>query len=215
MKTLRTLSLCSGLTAASLLGGCASHTDGPREFVIAPGAYAEAFEATREVLLDMDFQLERVDAASGVITTAPHFAQGLLEPWDETQSSASDEWEDAMNMQAREVRVTFSAPDGAQGPEPARLDETALTAAVHVTVLRQQRAGRRLDSAWVGGSTFSIDPALREQGGSNYLVPIRRDKQLESRLAHEIAGRLTSGAPQPAAPDDIREPDDAAPPAGS
>ncbi|HZW10599.1 MAG TPA: hypothetical protein VFF69_11910 [Phycisphaerales bacterium] len=181
--------------ASALLGGCASSVDGPREFSVAPGSYESAFEATGEALRGLQFELERIDAASGVITTKRHFAPGLLEPWDPSQSGPGDEWEDALNMQAREVRVTFT-PVAAPAPDPGdaaaapatdlRTAEGEIVGSVWVTVYRQQRAGRRLESEWIGGSTVYSDPDLNARAGARYMVPLRRDERLESRLAARI-----------------------------
>ena len=174
--------------------GCASRKPGPREFIIAPGHYPAAFDATREVLRQMDFELDRVDAVAGVITTKPHFSTGAFEPWDATQSSFKDEWEDAMNMQARAVRVSFVPAAGAASSDPAA--EPEMVGSVWVTLYRNQRSGRRLDSEWVGGSTFASDPLMQRRHTSAYLVPIRRDKPLEARLAAQIQHELAD-SPSP------------------
>lgn len=188
------------VATAGLGAGCAPSAEGPRQFTVAPGQYAAAFDATREALRELHFDLDRVDAASGVITTRPHFSPGLFEPWDPTQTGLSQEWEDTVNMQAREVRVTFS-PARAEVAGSAEADAEAdlratsdeLTGSVWVTLLRQHRAGRRLDSEWVGGSSFSIDPELRSRAGLRYRVPLKRDQRLEARLADAIRERLGSG----------------------
>jgi hypothetical protein len=187
----------------NLLGACTSTVDGPREFTVAPGEYGAAFAATSEALRELDFELERIDAASGVITTKPHFAPGFLEPWDQTQSGLDDEWEDALNMQAREVRVTFTPAaeiaaeaDGMQATDATipdlRAAEGEIVGSVWVTLYRQQRAGRRLDSESVGRSTFYTDPDLGARAGSRYMVPLRRDQRLESRLAARIRESLAT-----------------------
>lgn len=184
-RTLCLLSACSVLSAVSLLGGCAARVDAPREFAVAPGHYPAAFDATRELLRGMDFTLERVDADSGVISTEPRFSRGLLEPWDATQTGLSDEWEDTVNMQARSVRVTFTQDGG----EPTD-DAAETTATVWVTLYRNHRSGRRLDSEWVGASTFARDPLQQARHTSVYLVPTRRDEALEARLADKILREL-------------------------
>ena len=182
------LCVTSVSSVVSLLGGCAHRVDGPREFTVAPGHYPAAFDATRELLRDMDFTLERVDADSGVISTEPRFSRGLLEPWDATQTGLSDEWEDTVNMQARSVRVTFTQ----DGSEPTD-DDAETTATVWVTLYRNHRSGRRLDSEWVGGSTFAGDPLQQARHSSAYLVPTRRDEALEARLADTIMRALGGG----------------------
>ncbi|MBK7403668.1 MAG: hypothetical protein IPJ41_03280 [Phycisphaerales bacterium] len=103
-----------------------------------------------------------------------------------------------MNMQAREVRVTFSPASGDDGSSDRREIEGPITAEVRVTVLRAQRPGRRLDSEWVGGSTYYTDRDLLLRTGSNYLVPLRRDQRLEARLAAAISDKLSVSAPNTA-----------------
>jgi hypothetical protein len=181
--------------------GCTSRVEGSRDFMVPAGQYALAFDATRDALHELDFDLDRVDAAAGVITTRPHFSQGLFEPWDHTQTGARDEWEDAANMQAREVRVTFvpadanSIPADDATPAPDMRDAPGeVVGSVWVTLYRHHRAGRRLDSEWVGGSTTFSDPALAARAGARYLVPLRRDEHLESRLAAAVRERLGRAA---------------------
>lgn len=181
------------VSVVSLLVGCASSNTSSREFSIAPGSYAAAFDSAREVLRRMDFELERVDATAGVITTQPHYSTGAFEPWDSTQSTLKDEWEDAVNMQARAVRVTFTPVEGSVEGAPA--GETKMVGSVWVTLYRNQRAGRRLDSEWVGGSTFASDPLQQQRHTSNYLVPLRRDEALEARLAARILRETTNRLP--------------------
>lgn len=196
--------IAAATATAAILGGCSSPPDGPRDFAVAPGAYDQAFSATREVLRDMRFDLERVDAASGVITTKPHFSQGLFEPWDPTQSGFDQEWEDAMNMQAREVRVTFAPaeppPAAEDAPPDLREAEMPLVGSVWVTVLRQHRAGRRLDAEWIGASSFAFDPELAARAGQRYLVPLRRDERLEARLAAAITAAIAPPASSETSP---------------
>ena len=191
------------LTIAALFGGgCASESVGSREFVVGAGAYPKAFDSTRQVLRDMGFELDRVDASAGVLTTKLHFSHGLFEPWDSTQSTLADEWEDAVNMQGRVVRVTFVADKRLPVSDRAEGDTGEAQAAevgpgdrarlgrVQVTIYRQQRAGRQLDSESVGSSSFYYDPQMALRHGMQYLVPIRRDRALEGRIGAQIAKHL-------------------------
>ena len=75
---------------AALLGGCAG--SGPRsaEFQVSPGQYARAFDEARDVLTGYRFELDRVDAAGGVIATAPKTTAGLATPWDSEQTTLED-----------------------------------------------------------------------------------------------------------------------------
>lgn len=184
--------LSAAVAVCLTLGGCASAVDHPGQFTFAKSDYTAAFGTTRDVLRAYRLDLERIDADAGVISTAPEFSTGLLQPWSPLQTGLGDEWEDTLNHQARAVRVTFE-PDGAE----------SMRGSVWVTVLREQRAGRRLDSETVGGSTFAIDPQLRERHSSVYLVPMRRDSSLEARLAKRIEDDLRAqlGAGAEAVPD--------------
>lgn len=181
MKPLHKLGtlLAAAAAACLTLGGCASAVDHSGQFTFATNDYTAAFDTTRDVLRSYRLDLDRIDAAAGVISTAPEFSPGLLQPWSPLQTGLGDEWEDTLNHQSRAVRVTFE-PDGAE----------SMRGSVWVTVLREQRAGRRLDSETVGGSTFTVDPQLRERHSSVYLVPIRRDPSLEARLAKRIEDDL-------------------------
>lgn len=179
----RTLPI-AGVGLAGLVvcvGGCASAVEGTGDLTFARSAYPAAFDATRDVLREYRFSLERIDAEAGVISTAPEFSPGLLEPWSPLQTGLGDEWEDTLNRQARAVRVTF---------EPEGEDSETMRASVWVTLMRQHRAGRRLDSEWVGASTFAVDPQLKERHTSTYFVPMRRDGALEARLARRIEAEI-------------------------
>ncbi|MDQ7014718.1 MAG: hypothetical protein Q9O74_12635 [Planctomycetota bacterium] len=165
-------------------GGCASAVEGTGDFTFSSRDYPAAFDATRDVLRDYRFTLERIDAEAGVISTTKELSPGLLEPWSPLQTGFGDEWEDTLNRQARQVRVTF-APEGEDGQ--------TMRASVWVTLLRQHRAGRRLDSEWVGASTFAFDPQLKERHTATYFVPSRRDGALEARLARRIEAEMRDG----------------------
>lgn len=207
MKPLHKLGtlLAAAAAACLTLGGCASAVDHSGQFTFATGDYTAAFDTTRDVLRSYRLDLDRIDADAGVISTAPEFSPGLLQPWSPLQTGLGDEWEDTLNHQSRAVRVTFE-PDG---------DDT-MRGSVWVTVLREQRAGRRLDSETVGGSTFTVDPQLRERHSSVYLVPVRRDPSLEARLAKRIEDDLRSqlgasaeAASESSAPDETTAPESA------
>ncbi len=190
----RTLPIAAMALAALLVGpgGCASAVEGTGEFTFASRDYPAAFDATRDALREYRFTLERIDAEAGVISTTRELSPGLLEPWSPLQTGFGDEWEDTFNRQAREVRVTF---------EPEGEDGETMRASVWVTLLRQHRAGRRLDSEWVGGSTFALDPQLRERHTSTYFVPTRRDSSLEARLARRIEAEIRGGTAEAEAAD--------------
>lgn len=107
------------LLSAAALGGCSTSRTTTRVVEVAPGRYAEAFDAARETLRDYDFTLDRVDARTGVITSEPRFSVGMANPVDPIQSTARQEIQDLMNQQDRRVRVAFARPGVEPVFEPA------------------------------------------------------------------------------------------------
>lgn len=172
----------------SLAPGCAS-SPGPSAFRVADEEYARAFNATRDELTRMGFELERIDARGGVIETRPKQTAGLATPWDTEQSTLGQNWEDFTNDQRRVVRVTF-APAGAQ---PDQASPTGREVSVEVTLYRLRVPGQRIETEAIRLSRRSIDEQELASGRAGlYLTPIGRDTRLESRLAAGIQKR--SGA---------------------
>lgn len=212
-----------------LAAGCASRDTGPVEFTIAPGQYAAAFDAAKEVLRDYRFDLERVDARAGVLTSTPKSTGGLATPWDRDQSSMGQELEDMANNQQRRVRITFepagAAPPtgdgGAQAsanhpPVPdVRLAEGPIVARVQVAVDRVQRPLWRVEETSISRSSFARDPALAARGMQpSYAVPFSQDPRLAQRIARAIEDRMTrAGEGTHPAPAPASQPAEEAPPA--
>lgn len=185
-----------GATAAfgASLGGCSSSRATTRVVDVAPGRYAEAFDAARETLRDYNFTLDRVDARTGVITSEPRFSIGLLNPIDPVQSTSRQEIQDLMNQQDRRVRVAFARPgvepvfepgaafgepgigtvpadgvliDGSVRPalgEDLRVDSGALVLHVDVVIDRVHRPGQRLETSSIRQSTNFQDPDMISRG---------------------------------------------------
>src|SRR5690606_38676825 len=128
---------------------CAS--GGPTEVAIGPGEYAAAFNAARDVLRDARFEIDRVDARAGVITTVP-------------KTTTWRDLEDVLNRHGRRVRVSFDPAGEAAEPDTIRdlLTEEPgeLVMRVRVVVEREQRPGWRLESSAAHLSTRAGDPAL-------------------------------------------------------
>ncbi|MFZ4574200.1 MAG: hypothetical protein ACOYN0_07365 [Phycisphaerales bacterium] len=169
------------IVGAALLGGCAAK--GPTSFEVAPGQYATAFAASREVLRSHRFTLERVDADRGVMSTGPKYSSGLFTPWDTEQSSLELELADTMNQQSRRVRITFE-------PSEAKADE-ARVGRVEVAVYRMQDYGLRPNPRSIMMTTRTIDPKMSERGvWPQYEVAKTTDAGLARRLAREIEAKL-------------------------
>lgn len=186
------------------LGGCAASHHQERTFIVSGGEYAAAFSAAKETILSARFELERVDARAGVITTKPKPTSGLATPWDLEQTSLGQELEDLLNRQYRRVRVTFEpeasgdAASGGSPEEPAgdlRLGGTPTRCTVSVVIDRVRRPGQRIETSSIRLSTTAMDPEVAAQGmWPQYAVPIARDDRLASRLASRIHARLREGS---------------------
>ena len=174
---------------AAWLGGCAS--GGATELAIGPGEYAAAFDAARDVLRDARFEIDRVDARAGVITTAP-------------KTTTWRDLEDVRNRQGRRGRVAFEPAGQAWGEGEAPADPVRdllaeepgeLVMRVRVVVEREQRPGWRLESSAAHLSTRAEDPALVRRGMEpGYTVALREDTALGGELAQRIAKRLRRDA---------------------
>jgi hypothetical protein len=176
---------------AAGLGGCAASHDASPAFEVPPGRYAEAFEIARDVLVSYRFELQRVDAAGGVISTDPKTTAGLATPWDAEQGRLYQEFEDLGNRQRRVARITFEPAAPVQPSADLRDAPGALTGLVQVYTERTRRPGWRIETTSVRYSSFSRDEELVRRGMfPQYTVPTTRDPDLSARIAERIRRRL-------------------------
>lgn len=185
MKALALIVLCFALI------GCAAPGTGS-EFRVEGAGYAAAFDAARQTLIDARFDLERVDARAGVITTRPKSTAGLATPWDAEQSSISQEVEDLANQQQRTIRVWFEPEIRADpAPEDLRHIEGPMVVRVEVVIERVHKPGWRIETTAVRFSSFSRDPELTERAmWPRYSVAFAQDPEYAGRLAHAIERRI-------------------------
>lgn len=140
--------------------------------------YPALFDAAREVLSDYQFTLDRIDAARGVITTAPKRTAGLATPWDREQSTARQEFEDLAHQHDRVARITFEPAD-----RPTRV-------AVEVVVHRVHRPNWRIETDALRQSTHAVDPiAVRAGQPGEFREPVAEDRDLARRLMADIHAR--------------------------
>ncbi|MCX5690900.1 MAG: hypothetical protein NTV94_14135 [Planctomycetota bacterium] len=197
MHILRPICLSAALLASSstVLVGCSSMKATP-DVAVGAGSYAAAFDAARETLRAHGFELERVDSAAGVITSAPKSSAGLATPWDRDQTTLMQEADDLLNHQKRRVRITFTHEQSGGVP----IEDQAVHAAVAVYIERVQSPGMRIPAKSPTTWTTTQDPARTQQGvGTAYSIPVTRDTKFERRLAAEIEKRLASANSQPLA----------------
>lgn len=180
------------------------------ELAVSATGYDAAFVAVREVLRDYRFDIDRVDARAGVITTAPKSTAGFATPWDGEQQTLGQEWEDLTNRQQRTVRVIFEpasarlgrerGPTPQSAPGPARADirtlDEPIGIRVQVIVDRINRPHFRGETENLRSSTHAREPALRARGMQpSYAVPRDRDRLFEQKLLGAIERKLATIAP--------------------
>ncbi len=187
-----------------LLAGCNSAprvSDTPLE----TQEYARGFEVVKNVLRDYRFELDRIDARHGVITTRAKPTAGLVTPWDGEQSTMKQEAEELINQELRAVRVEF-VPAGVDSVQqstltPANTAESdlkdlrstqqSLRIVVTVNQLRVHRPGRQPSTKSIRSSTMYADPELSRRGVAPMAIEeLGRDQKLESRLLAAIEKQL-------------------------
>ncbi len=192
-----------------LLTGCGSAarvSDTPLE----TQEYAKGFEVVKNVLREYRFELERIDARHGVITTRPKPTAGLVTPWDGEQSTTRQEAEELINQELRAVRVEF-VPTGVDSVQrstltPAntaegdlkdlRSEQQPLRIVVTVNQLRVHRPGRQMSTKSIRSSTMYTDPELQRRGLAPMSIEeLGRDEKLESRLLAAIEKQLAQESP--------------------
>lgn len=161
----------------SALVGC-SKSAPPSAFSINSASYAQTFDAAREVLRRYHFELDRVDASAGVITTSPSSSAGFATPWIDHTDMVGGGIESTINDERRIASVLFT--------------ESATGSATHdvkvfVRVQRVYRPGRRPDATGVRLGSFATDPRLVESGEQPwYAADVRDDDRLAARIAEDI-----------------------------
>jgi hypothetical protein len=174
--------------------------------VIPAGRYADAFSIAQDEIRSLGFLLDRVDARQGVISTLPKAAIGLPGPWDQSQSSAVQEFDDMLHRHRRVIRVMFVPDtgdvDSGEPTDPLAASQRDLAAdgtsqpvraQVRAWVIRVQKPGWRPDSTDLLRSGYWWDPALGARGMQpQYDVPGEEDRLLAERVGRRIADRVAS-----------------------
>lgn len=213
-STLRTTLVTVSLLA--FLGGCAKNKDAgdtaqgeaqTQDNAVAvvhlsAGQYAQGFNAARDVIRDMGFIMDRVDAQAGVMTTQPKSSAGLATPWDREQSSMGQEVEDALHRNRRVVRIECATPGSEESFGDIRTlsQDKPVEMTIAVPVYRWQVSGWRLNSHSVLASSYAYDPQLAERGMTSYGVAIKQDSLLAQRIAQKIEEQLSKNQAEAAVP---------------
>lgn len=179
--------LALGCLLLATLGGCAAK--GEARSAVSGGEYREVFQAAREVLRSERFELDRVDAGAGVLTTQPSSAQirGL---------------EDVADRLQRVVRIEFApVTSGSNAPSSGSMlvDPSAASVAfrdsimtIRVIVERVHYPGWRPSPVSVRMGGRHTDPQLVERDlQPTYVTAVREDEAYAAELAAKIARQRT------------------------
>ncbi len=101
--------------AAALLSGCATEQlrqDAAQDLTITGVTTAQAVEATKTVLRQMRFNIEKADAQAGVVRTLPLTAGQFFEFWRSDNVDLGNALEANLHTLRRSVLVDFAQADG-------------------------------------------------------------------------------------------------------
>lgn len=160
--------------------------DRPAESRAVAADFDRAMDACKSVLREKFFDVDRVDAREGVVTSLPSTNAQWFEPWRSDNTTADDVARSSVATYRRTVRF-----------DVARSPEGTYTVTPRVLVERQSVAGRRI-SGVLGFQTFTaIDqsslPAADATGTpapATYWYAVGRDAALEARLADDVGARV-------------------------
>ena len=176
---------------AVALTGCRS-APGPDVYAGVTSAtvsdYPRAFDATKDVLREMGFELDRIDASAGIITTRPRTGSGLGTPWVPT----SDGLNDLAHRNRRVASVRF-APVGVERPDDLRAYDGAIDVEWTIEVQRVYVPGRRPSptSVRLGGVWRDRDLPLAGER-VRFATHIDIDEELAARGIDSLVQRLTT-----------------------
>ncbi|MBL0871419.1 MAG: hypothetical protein IBJ18_12675 [Phycisphaerales bacterium] len=179
---------------ATTLGGCAGK--GEARSAVSGGEYREVFQAAREVLRSERFELDRVDAGAGVLTTQPSSAQirGLEDVADRLQRVVRIEFAPVTN-----AGTASSGSSSTTAPGSMLVDPSAASVAfrdsimtIRVIVERVHYPGWRPSPVSVRMGGRHVDPQLVERDlQPTYVTAVREDEAYAAELAAKIARQRT------------------------
>lgn len=181
------ITLVASLAGLLAMCGCAGTADAQPRSVASVGSvesdrYSTAFDAARDVLRENRFQLDRVDAAAGVITTQ--------------RSTSARDAVDVLQRRQRYAIVSFApaaSRSTASAPTEADLRDTSgpLDFNVKVVIERIEVPGWRLPGSSIRLSTHSTDPdKVKAELEPLYAVAVGEDADLAAELAGQIRAKL-------------------------
>lgn len=191
-RIVRGSAAAAGVMLAMVFGiGCSSRTEAT-SFEMPSASYAAAFDAARDVLRERGFELDRVDARAGVITTAPRASAGLATPWVQHSPTLGEAVDATLHPDRRMAVVTFTPLVGDETVADLRAFEGAVLARVEAPKLRLRRVGRHVDSTAIRMANWWRDPAKTEP---MVLTPVEAADELAADLAARIRARAATQTP--------------------
>lgn len=191
----------SVLSVACLVSGCSS-TAGPDTLnnpaLITTASYPAAFDASRAVLRDAGFGVDRQDYRFGKVSSKPKGSPTLIEAWKPDNTYADQALRSTLGDLRRTVTVSFTPQTGVE-PEPADgIGQSGYDVRVEVLVERLQVPERRMNGN-TRGAVFAdlaeVPEELQARGiTGRYWQPVGRDIHLEQRLLRDILDRTRADA---------------------
>lgn len=178
-----------------LCGGCAKDPAPSASFRIPAAEYDQYFHAAKDVLRDQHFDLERVDARAGVLTTRPVSSAGWATPWIQHASTMEQSTNDLIQRNRRIATIRFarvsSATNAPSAVDPVASDlrdfDGTIEVSVNVIIEQVYRAGRRLSPGSIRLTTFTLDPSEDGVGPAQLRTRVvGTDAPLSARLAEAI-----------------------------
>ena len=159
--------------------------------------YSRAFDAARDTLVARRFELDRIDARAGVITTRAKATAGAFTPWDREQSSLGSQLEDTIHQHQRRVTITFVPADGTERPKGVAPDMIAYTgpvrANVSVLIERVERPGFRAEVRSPRYSTSTVDEQREAMGEyPSFGAALSPDDDFAARIAADIRAAVST-----------------------
>ncbi|GAB4519805.1 MAG: hypothetical protein Tsb0013_23540 [Phycisphaerales bacterium] len=152
--------------------------------------YPRAFDASKDVLREMGFELDRIDASAGVISTRPRTGSGLATPWIPSASPLND----LAHRNRRTALVRFTPAD-TDTVDDLRTYTGAIDVEWRIEIERVYVPGRRPSptSVRLGGTWRDRDLPV-DADRSRFARSIDTDEELATRALKSFLARLTPGS---------------------
>ena len=159
-------------------------------FTITGAQYAEAFDAAKGMLRDHRFQLDRIDARAGVITSRPASSAGYFTPWIRHTASTAEAVDASLNRERRIAAVGFAPADDST-VDDLRSYQGDIAVTVGVAVERVLTPGARHTTTSIRLSSTYTNPAWLERDMQpHHAVFAGIDLPLAERMRENLSNEL-------------------------